>query len=106
MSDSNYVAAKRARSTASKETPAVEAEAQQVLDQLWREQLIPFQLSVGKMTEKSGEYTIHFHDSRIFTVCVPLIEGHSFSDSVRTAVLERVEKVSGPLTDWQKKGSD
>ena len=75
----------------------LEAEAQQVLDELWSEKLIPFTLNVGKITKAAAEYTIHFYDSRIRTALVPLTEGHSFRDMVRSAVLERVAKISGPL---------
>jgi len=82
----------------------IEVEAQQVLDELWSENLIPFQLNVGKITKASGEYTIHFHDSRIRTATVPLTEGHSFRDMVRNAVLARVAKMSGPLQKSPKKG--
>jgi hypothetical protein len=84
----------------------IEAEAQQVLDELLREELIPFALRVGKLTKASGEYTIHFHDSRIRTASVPLTKGQSFRDMVRSAVLARVEKMSGPLKNWHKKSSD
>jgi hypothetical protein len=38
----------------------LEAEAQQVLDELWSEELIPFALKVGKISKAPGEYTIHF----------------------------------------------
>ncbi len=74
------------------------AEAQQVLDELWDEKLIPFKFTVEKFTEGVGEYTIHFYDSRIYRVHVSLTEGHSFRDMVRSAVLARVEKLSGPLS--------
>lgn len=80
----------------------MEAEAQQVLDQLWGEKLTPFALTVGKITEADGEYTIHFHDSRIYTCSVPTANGSSFSEMVRAAVLARVAKMSGPLHDAQK----
>ncbi len=73
------------------------AEAQEVLDDLWREGLIPFSLSVGRITKASDEYTIHFFDSRISTALVPFTEGQNFKDSVRSAVLDRVAKMSGPL---------
>jgi hypothetical protein len=81
----------------------IEAEAQQVLDELWSEKLLPFALNVGKITKGLGEYTIHFHDSRISTARVPLTKGHSFRDMVRAAVLARVDEISGPLT-WPKNG--
>lgn len=76
----------------------VEAEAQQVLDELWSEKLIPFALNIGKITRASSEYTIHFYDSRISTAGVPVIPGHSFKETVRAAVLDRVAKMSGPLS--------
>ena len=75
----------------------LEAEAQQVLDELWAEKLIPFALTVGKITKAPDEYTLHFYDSRIRTARVPLTKGHSFREMVRSAVLERVAKMSGPL---------
>jgi hypothetical protein len=75
----------------------LEAEAQQVLDELWAEKLIPFALTVGKITKAPAEYTLHFYDSRIRTARVPLTKGHSFREMVRSAVLERVAKMSGPL---------
>lgn len=84
----------------------LDAEAQQVLDELWSEELIPFPLNVGKITKAVGEYTIHFHDSRIRTARVPLTEGHSFRDLVRTGVLERVAKMSGPLKKTAKRKTD
>ena len=76
---------------------SLEAEAQQVLDELWSEKLIPFSLNVGKITKASAEYTLHFYDSRIRTARIPLTPGTSFRDMVRSAVLDRVEKMSGPL---------
>ena len=84
---------------------SLEAEAQQVLDELLAEKLIPFPLNVGKITKASGEYTIHFYDSRIHSARVPLTRGHSFRDLVRSAVLARVEKMSGPLKDSPKQKS-
>jgi hypothetical protein len=85
----------------SKTPLTIEAEAQQVLDELWSEKLLPFKLSVGKITKESGEYTLHFYDSRIRTVPVPLTKGDSFRDMVRSAVLTRVGQASGPLKDWK-----
>lgn len=84
----------------------IEAEVQQVLYDLWSEKLIPFALNVGKVTKDPAEYIIHFHDSRMRTVYVPLIKDHSFKDLVRFAVLARVAKISGPLSSWNKQGLD
>jgi hypothetical protein len=86
-----------------REPLTIEVEAQQVLDELLAEKAIPFTLNVGKITKGIGEYTIHFHDSRIFTASVPLTKSHSFRDLVRSAVLSRVAELSGPLKNWQKK---
>lgn len=84
----------------------LEAEAQQVLDELWSEKLIPFALNVGEITRAMGEFTIHFHDSRINLARVSLSKGDSFRDTVRSAVLARVAKISGPLNNWPNKGLD
>ena len=81
---------------------SLEAEAQEVLDELWSEKLIPFALNVGKITKEIGEYTIFFYDSRIHSARIPLTRGHSFRDMVRSAVLSRVQHISGPLKDWEK----
>lgn len=80
----------------------LEAEAQQVLDELWKEEAIPFPLSVGKLTKGMGEYTLDFHDSRIRTAHVVLTEGESFREMVRTAVLARIAQMSGPLKGWKQ----
>lgn len=82
---------------------SIEAEAQEVLDELWSEKLIPFELNIGKITKGIGEYTILFYDSRIHSANVPLTKGLSFRDMVRSAVLARVDHMSGPLKNWNKK---
>jgi hypothetical protein len=74
-------------------------EAQQVLDELLAENLLPFKLDVGRITKADNAYTLHFHDSRIYAAEVPFIEGQSFQDSVRQAVLKRVARMSGPLSE-------
>jgi hypothetical protein len=81
---------------------SVEAEAQKVLNELWSEKLIPFELTVGKITKEIGAYTILFYDSRIHSAKVPLTRGQSFRDMVRSAVLSRVDQMSGPLKNWNK----
>jgi len=91
------MSSKRSKAKQKLEPLTLEAEAQQVLDQLWEEQLIPFALNVGKITKEIDGYMIHFYDSRMHTARVPLTEGHPFKDLVRTAVLDRVARLSGPL---------
>jgi len=76
------------------------AEAQKVLDQLWNERLIPFTLTVGRMTKDLDGYTIYFHDSRIRTAEISLSEGQPFTDGLRAAVLDLVAKMSGSLKNW------
>jgi hypothetical protein len=80
-----------------REPLTLEAEAQQVLDELWSEKAIPFALHVGELSKGMGEYTIHFHDSRIRTALIALTKRKSFRDMVRESVLARVAKMSGPL---------
>ncbi len=80
-----------------REPLTLESEAQQVLDELWSEKAIPFALHVGELSKGMGEYTLHFHDSRIRTARIPLTKRKSFRDMVREAVLARVAQMSGPL---------
>ena len=80
-----------------REPLTLEAEAQQVLDELWAAKLIPFKLNVGKLSKGIGEHTIHFHDSRIRTARIPLTDGQSFRALVRVAVLAGVAQMSRPL---------
>jgi hypothetical protein len=93
----------RGKPQQAREPLTLEAEAQQVLDELLNEKLIPFALNVGKITKGIGEYTIHFYDSRIHSARVSLTKGHSFKDLVRPAVLTRVQKMSGPLKSQPRK---
>ena len=105
MANSGYLRAPKARA-ASTPPPSndltLEAEAQQVLDELWSEQLTPIPLNVGKITKAVDEYTIHFYDARIYSAKVPLTKGHSFRELVRNAVLARVAKISGPLRNRRR----
>lgn len=79
----------------------IKAEAQQVLDELWSEKLIPFPLNVVKISKAPGEYTIHFYGSRIRPARIARTKGRSFRDLVRSAVLARVaKKRSDPVKNW------
>ena len=74
------------------------AEAQQSLDELFSEHLLPFKLSACLVESIGGEeYIVRFHDSRLRSVDLSWHEGQSFKDVFRTAILERLKQVSGPL---------
>ena len=72
--------------------------AQETLDELFTESLIPFKLS-ARAVEAIGlrEYIVRFHDSRLRSVDVSWQEGLSFKEVVRAAVLDRVKRMRGPL---------
>ena len=74
------------------------SEAQSVLDDLWAENLIPFQLTAVKV-ESVGleEYIIRFNDSRLHSIDVSWKNLDSFKDALRAAVLARVARLTGPL---------
>ena len=74
------------------------AAIQQVLDELLSEKLIPFALiAYGMNANGRGEYVVPFNDSRIHSCTFSWKEGENFKEAVRAAVLERVNRMSGPL---------
>jgi len=75
-------------------------EAQQTLDDLLKDDLIPFELTARKIeSDDSGLYVIRFYDSRLFSITVAWEEGQSFKDIFRAAVLDRVKRMRGPLSE-------
>jgi hypothetical protein len=71
---------------------------QETLDELFREHLIPFALTAYKVKPDGlGEYIVPFYDSRLRSVRFSWKAGGSVKEAVRTAVLDRVNKMSGPL---------
>ena len=72
------------------------AEAQQALDELFSKHLLPFKLSAREV-ESIGleEHIVRFHDSRLPSVDVSWPKGECFKDVFRTAILERVKRLSG-----------
>jgi hypothetical protein len=72
--------------------------AQQSLDELFAEGLIPFALS-AQVVDSLGmeEYIVRFHDARLESVDVSCPEVHSFKEMVRAAVLDRVSRMGYPL---------
>jgi hypothetical protein len=82
-------------------------EAQQALNELFSEHLLPFELTAHKLESiGSGEYIVRFHDSRLSSIDVSWVQGQSFKDVFRTAVLARVERMSGPLKKSAKRASN
>ena len=75
-----------------------ELEAQQILNELFTEHLLPFKLYAAKIELTSqDEYTVRFHDSRLRSVDLSWSSGENFKEIFRTAVLERVKRLSGPV---------
>ncbi len=62
-------------------------EAQQALDELFNEHLLPFELSAHELESiGSEEYIVRFHDSRLPSVDISWHKGQCFKDVFRTAV--------------------
>jgi hypothetical protein len=76
---------------------AMKLGAQQTLDELFAEKLIPFRLW-ARVVESIGqeEYIVRFHDARLHSVDVSWPEGRSFKEMVRAAVLDRVTRLGYP----------
>ena len=74
------------------------AEAQQTLDELFSQYQLPFKLSARRVASIGvEEYIVYFQDGGLPSVDVSWHQGQCFKDVFRTAVMEKVKKVSGPL---------
>lgn len=71
--------------------------AQQTLDELFGESLIPFTLS-ARAVESIGmeEYIVRFHDSRLRSLDVSWQRGQIFNAVFRAAILDRVARLCLP----------
>jgi hypothetical protein len=80
-----------------KEIDAMKLGAQQTLDELFAESLIPFKLS-AQVVESLGmeEYIVRFHDSRLYSVDVSWQRGQIFKAVFRAAILDRVSRLRRP----------
>lgn len=69
--------------------------AQETLDELFVEGLIPFKLS-AQLVESIGmeEYIVRFHDTRLYSVDVSWQQGESFGAVFRTAILARFARLT------------
>ena len=73
-------------------------DAQRVLDELQAEGLLPFKLTAHEVDSiGAAEYIVRFYDSRLHSVDVSCRPGHHFKDAFRVAILERLERMRGPL---------
>jgi len=78
---------------------SIKLKVQTTLDDLDRENLIPFRLTAhGVTADRPGNYVVPFYDSRIHSFEFSWTDGDrlSFKDVVRSAVLKRVERMTGP----------
>jgi hypothetical protein len=74
---------------------------QETLDELLTERRIPFALTAQRIKrEDVGKYEVPFYDSRLHSIRSSLEVGSSLKQVVRAAVLDRIKKMSGPLSDW------
>ena len=73
-------------------------EAQEALDDLFNERLLPFRLKAHKVRPIGmDEYVVYFYDSRLQSIDITWNEGESFKRIVREAVLERVSRSSSAV---------
>ena len=71
------------------------AEAQQALDELFRESLLPFELHARKISSIGlEEYIIYFYDSRLHSIDITWCQAECFKNVVRAAVLERIGRLN------------
>lgn len=74
-------------------------QAQSVLDKLFKDHVLPFELTATKV-ECIGpnEYIVRFYDSRLRSVDVSWKKDQSFADVFQAAMVDRIKRLSGPLT--------
>ena len=73
-------------------------EAQQALNELFTEGLVPFKLSARQVAPIGGdEYIVYFHDGPLHSLDISWCPGECFKDLFRTAVLQRVERMGSSL---------
>jgi hypothetical protein len=82
-----------------KKTEDLRVSAQQAVDELFAEGLIPFALA-ARAVESLGleEYIVRFQDSRLSAVDVSWLSGQSFKAAVRSAVRSRVSRMNGAFS--------
>ena len=75
--------------------PVQKTEAQEVLDDLFKKHLIPFELTAHSVECVSvSDYIVLFHDSRLYSVDVVWNEGESFKDAFRESLVDLLQRRS------------
>jgi hypothetical protein len=78
-------------------TDNMKSRLQVILDELLNQRLIPFALTAHKVTDLTfDEYHVSFYDSRMHSINFTWKDG-DLASVVRTAVSNRVKRLSGPL---------
>lgn len=79
------------------DTENIRLRAQDTLDELLTESLIPFKLSACKVDSiGSQEYIVRFYDSRLHSIDISWCKTESFRDVFRASVLDRVKRLGVP----------
>jgi hypothetical protein len=74
------------------------AEAQELLDELFRNRVLGFKLTVFLVEHLGGEkYIVRFHDSRLPSIDLSWHESQAFKDIFRTAMVNRLDRMSGDV---------
>lgn len=76
----------------------IQLQAQTILDQLFTEHSLPFELS-AHLVDRIGinEYIIRFHDSRLHSIDISLASNQCFKDVFRKSILDRVTRLHAPV---------
>ena len=73
-------------------------QAQAVLDNLFKDQVLPFELTAKKVEcIGANEYIVRFFDSRLRSVDVSWKKDQSFEEVFQAAMIDRLKRLSGPL---------
>jgi hypothetical protein len=83
----------------------IRLKAQDTLDELFTEHLIPFKLSARELESLgSGEYIIRFYDNRLSSMDISWAQGQSFKDVFRASVLDRIKRLGRPMHQFSPGG--
>ena len=72
------------------DTQQITAWAQETLNELFSEHLIPFKLTADDVKIEGGEYVICFDDSRLNSLRFGWTDNRSFREAIRFAILGRI----------------